>query len=231
MKKAISLILTLVMLTVLGIPAFADVNSYYYAESWDELVEFLDDLDDGDGVYIEMAADRYGDVHPKGDTACISADNVELVFGGLEEFWEQGNAVDGPLFEVTGDGVTLDFNGVELQSKDDSAIVVDGDDCRIINATFSSCKNKGGYGGAIYISDNDPGCQIIACGFDSCQAKYGGAVYIDADNATIDHCDFKKCTSEKKDPTFMITREKAPFNTAQQTIRYGANLLPMLKKW
>lgn len=50
MKKVISLILTLIMFAAFAVPASADANPDFYAESWDELVYFLDDLDDGDKV-------------------------------------------------------------------------------------------------------------------------------------------------------------------------------------
>ena len=136
MKKIISLLLALVMLIALGVPAFAETestDSYYYAEGWDDLVRFFEeDLEDGDKVYIEVEPDSSGIiVYPKGGTACISEDNVVIVFKEVY-FWF--NYV--PFFEITGDNVTVDFGNSRLRSNQSSAVVVDGNDCTIKNAYF-----------------------------------------------------------------------------------------------
>ena len=200
MKKVISLVFALILLVCLGVPAFASYGDFY-AESWEELVEFLDELEDGDEYNIEIAANAYGDVYPQKTTAEIDADNVNLKFGGVEEIWDQSdNGVDGAIFEINGEGVTLDFNGIQMQSNGNPAIVVDGDRCTIKNATFYHCKNKGGKGGGIRITDNDPYCRVEKCFFNGCEAKYGGGIYIDADYATISECTFKDCKSEKEGP-------------------------------
>ena len=44
MKKVISLVFALILLVCLGVPAFASYG-YFCAGSWEELVEFLDELE------------------------------------------------------------------------------------------------------------------------------------------------------------------------------------------
>ena len=198
MKKIISLLLALIMLMSLSVPAFA-ATGYYYADNWNDLVDFLSKLEDGDSYYIEVGEQEEGGHHtvrPKLRTACISADNVEIEFAE-RDFWTHPSLgyIEDPFFEITGDNVTLDFGGSELQPDHNSAIVVDGNDCTIKNAYFFYCNNPNGNGGGILITDNDPGCHIIDCDFRCCNAKCGGGVYIDADDAVIENCTFYDCGS------------------------------------
>ena len=198
MKKIISLLLALIMLMSLSVPAFA-ATGYYYADSWADLVEFLDDLDDGDSYYIEVEGDVYGVINPERETACISADDVEIEFAKRDFcYYPVEGDFNDPFFEVSGDNVTIDFGGSPLESHNASAIEVDGNDCTIKNAWFYYCNNPDGNGGGVLITDNDPGCHIIDCKFYHCKAKLGGGIYIDADDALIENCSFDSCESAKK---------------------------------
>ncbi len=183
------------MLLSLGVTAFAETGyTSVSAKNWGEVITILNDLNDGAKVEIKVEKNNNGVVNVDGCTAYISANDVEIKF--VERYFKYRairSNTEGVFFKVTGDNVTLDFGGSRLESKKDSAIVVDGDKCMIKNAYFYYCENALGKGGAIRITDNAPGCRIIDCRFDHCRAKQGSGVYIDSDDATIEGCSFIEC--------------------------------------
>ena len=217
MKKLISLLLSLVMVLALCVPAFA-ATGYYYAESWDDLVGYLAALNDGDDVLIEIAPDdEYNNIHANGRTAYISASNVNITFNKKIDFEVDDEQTD-PIFSIGGKNVTIDFGTSQLRSNVNAAVMVDGDACTIEYARFHCCKNPGGWGGGIWITNEDPDCRVIGCTFYKCEAKYGGGIYIDSDNATIDGCHFENCKCSKEGPDVYDNNEDSTIKNSDTTI-------------
>ncbi len=198
------------MLISLAVPSFAVpeiveteiVYTPVQVNSWDEMVGAIENLKNGDKVNIEVGTGYY-EIFYVNKTAYISASNVKIKFA-RKKFWYHGSfsTYGNALFVVEGDDVTLDFDRSSLQSNGNAAIIVDGgDNCTIKNAEFFQCKNPGGWGGGIWITNSDPGCRIEGCVFKECEAEYGGGVFIDSDNAVVSGCKFKdcKCTKEGAD--------------------------------
>ena len=186
------------MLISLAVPAFAETEEVYTpvpAKDWNELVKILANLNSGDKVEIDVAPSEYNIVRVNGNMAYISASNVKVKFVE-RDFWYDNTLYefDYALFGVGGDNVTLDFGNSQLQSKKNAAIMVDGNACTIKNAEFYCCENNNGWGGGIWITNDDPDCNITDCTFYHCNAEYGGGIFIDSNNATVSGCKFIDCT-------------------------------------
>lgn len=185
MKKILSLLLTTVILSSLcfaySTSAFGGEN---YVMDFEDFKDIIEDLDDGDEISLFVDC-------PIEETVVIDAEDCTINITG-------GHIYGGyctPLIEVNDDDVTLNLGGALIERAkggDGAAIQVDGDDCIINNGRFKNCESNG-YGGAIYVTNNDPGCTIKNCSFKECKAKKGGAICVDSDDCDIIDCNFELC--------------------------------------
>ena len=204
MKKQIwvCVLLVFAMLLSLSATAFAatdDDRTVYHATNWNDMVDILSELEDGEKVKIEVDGYTITDIVYIGEkTAYISANNVDILFQ-QRNFWKDSTPrLKGTMFHIDGDDVTINFNWSDLESYYGSAVEVDGDNCTILNAFFRRCKNPEGDGAGIHITDNDPGCVIINCEFRECEAENGGGIFIDSNDASIENCRFLSCKCTEK---------------------------------
>ena len=185
----------------------ANPNFYYNGEWYGDLDDAVDDACDEGGGTIYLKARAWG--YDSAEREITISDGVSITFqpyNSGDEVIFDGQGHTYWFFKISDKNAHITFNHITFRNGGDGSLASDGGAIRIIHGsvTFNNCifdsneaysNSAGGYGwgGAIFLDEEDASLIANNCRFTNNKADNGGgAVYVeDGATATFNNCYFE----------------------------------------